>query len=500
MKFRHQAYQFVSAVILVCVLLPTATRAQFTQQGPKLVGTGVVGTDAGQGFSVSLSGDGNTAILGGPFDDGDAGAAWVFTRCADAQKGRSKCRQRSRGEWTQQIKLVGTGAVNTPGPAAQGHSVSLSGDGNTAIVSGPFDNGGAGAAWVFTRSGGVWAQQGPKLVGTGAVGTPAVQGFSVALSSDGNTAILGGPYDDFDAGAAWVFTRSGGVWTQQGPKLVGAGAVSAPFSQVFQGFSVALSGDGNTAIVGGPSDNDDTGAAWVFTRSGGVWTQQGPKLVGTGVVGIADQGNSVALSGDGNTAILGGPVDSNGIGAAWVFTRSGEVWTQQGPKLVGAGAIPAPNGVFQGSSVSLSGDGDTAILGGPLDNGTTGAAWVFERCADAQKGRSKCRQRSGRVWTQQGPKLVGTGAVGSAEQGGSVALSGDGNTAILGGLLDNHDTGAAWVFAQPVFAGTPGKANCIGQSVSPLAQQYGGLNNAAAELGFDSVKALQAAIGDFCEA
>ena len=122
-----------------------------------------------------------------------------------------------------------------------------------------------------------FTQQGGKLVGTGAVGA-ADQGYSIALSSDGNTAVVGGPGDNANAGAAWVYTRSGGVWTQQGAKLVGTGAVGA----AEQGYSVALSADGNTAIVGGETDNGNAGVAWVYTRSGGVWTQQGAKLVGTG--------------------------------------------------------------------------------------------------------------------------------------------------------------------------------------------------------------------------
>jgi hypothetical protein len=239
-----------------------------------------------------------------------------------------------------------------------------------------------------------FTQQGPKLVGTGAVGG-ALQGSSVALSGDGTTAIVGGYQDNGRTGAAWVYTRSGGVWTQQGSKLVANDAVGT----AFQGYSVALSGDGNTAIVGGPEDNT-AGAAWVFTRSGDVWIQQGPKLVGTGAVGVAEQGYSIALSGDGNIAILGGPADNGGIGAAWVFTRSGGVWTQQGSKLVGSGTDGYAQ---QGSSVALSGDGNTAIVGGTHDNGGIGAAWVFTR--------------SGGVWTQQGSKRVGTGAVGVAEQG-----------------------------------------------------------------------------------
>ena len=95
-------------------------------------------------------------------------------------------------------------------------------------------------------------------------------------------------------------------------------------------------------------------------------------------------------------------------------------------------------------------------------------------------------------------KLVGTGAAGAADQGSSVALSADGTTAIVGGYGDNGFAGAAWVYSQPVFAGTPGKANCYGKSVSALARQLKGLNAAAAALGFTNVRALQNAILAFC--
>jgi FG-GAP repeat len=234
--------------------------------------------------------------------------------------------QPALAQFTQQgSKLVGTGYVANP-MVDQGYSVALSADGNTAIVGGYYDNSQTGAAWAFIRSGGIWTQQGSKLVGSDVVYADASQGISVALSADGNTAIVGGFGDNATTGAAWVFTRSGGVWTQQGSKLVGTGAVTT----ADQGYSVALSADGNTAIVGGPLDNDPTGAAWVFTRSNGVWTQQGQKLVGSDAVRGASQGSSVALSADGNTAIVGGPDDNSYTGAAWVFTRSGGVWTQQG--------------------------------------------------------------------------------------------------------------------------------------------------------------------------
>ncbi len=336
---------------------------------------------------------------------------------------------RSEGIWTQQgLKLAGLGAV---GSARRGWSVALSADGNTAIVGGRNDNGGDGAVWVWTRNGGVWTQQGPKLVPVYPAGGFSRQGASVALSADGNTAIVGGPGYNGDGGAAWVWIRSGGVWTQQGLQLAGSDAVGL----AVQGATVALSADGNTAIVGGPGDNGGAGAAWVWTRSGGVWTQQGAKLVGSGASGAARQG-AVSLSADGNTAVVGGGGDNGGDGAAWVWTRSGGVWTQQGAKLVGSGA----SGHARQGVVSLSADGDVAIVGGLYDDGNTGAAWVWTR-SDGVWTRSEG------VWTQEGTKLVGSGAVGAAFQGVSVCLSGDGKTAIVGGPSDNNNAGAAWVFS-----------------------------------------------------
>jgi probable HAF family extracellular repeat protein len=405
---------------LAC-LMGAPARAQFTQQGSKLVAIDATGA-AEQGYSVAVSSDGNTAIVGGSADNGGVGAAWIYTR--------------TNGTWSQQgLKLVGSNAV---GNAGQGNSVAISGDGTTAIVGGFFDNTDAGAAWVFTRSNGTWTQQGSKLFGTGAKGA-AEQGTSVALSNDGNTAVVSGWVDNSNTGALWVFTRSNGTWTQQGSKLVGTGATGS----AYQGHSVSLSQDGNTALVGGYLDNSNAGAAWVFVRNGTAWSQQGSKLVGTGATGNAQQGFAVALSGDGNTAVVGGNSDASNIGAVWIYTRSGTTWSQQGSKLVGSGDTPTI-GVQEGYSVGISSDGNTAAFGGTADNFDAGAAWVFAR--------------SGGVWKQEGAKLVGTGAVGTlVTQGRSVAMSGDSSTLLVGGIYDNSQTGAVWVFTQPLPG--PGDVN-----------------------------------------
>jgi hypothetical protein len=339
------------------------SRGKWTQQ-TKLVGMGDIG-NADQGLSVSLSSSGNTAIVSGPFDNHNVGAAWIFQRSFNR-------------EWKQQTKLVPAG---TPFGILSGYSASISGDGNTAITGAPFANGEIGAGFVFVRRHGMWNQQ-AELVGTDVTGPFSTQGTAVALSGDGNTAVVGGFNDNNEAnggngaGAAWVFERSHGVWSQQA-KLVGTGFVGAPM----QGYSVSISDDGNTIMVGGPEDVS-AGAAWVFVRSYGVWSQQGPKLVGTDVIGLFSlQGISVSLSSDGNTAVIGGFADDNNMGAAWVFARSDGVWTQKA-KLVGTGAIFTPGSIIggaeQGTSVSISGDGSTVLSGGPVDDGV-GAAWIFRQ-------------------------------------------------------------------------------------------------------------------------
>jgi len=307
-----------------------------------------------QGSAVAISADGSTAISGG-YEDSDSGAAWIFTR--------------SNGSWIQQgPKLTGAG----PGyEIGFGSSVAISADGNTALVGGPSDNSGVGALWVFTRANDVWSQQGDKLGGSGA---KSFFGSPVALSADGNTAVAGGSaiplsLESTGVGAAlWVFTRSNGVWSQQGGLLTLSG-LGSDFTQI------GISGDGNTIIAGGGGvtflSNGGGSAALIFTRTNGVWSQQGGSLIGSDTVGLG-YAWSVALSGDGNTALVGDPTDNHSAGAAWVFVRSNGVWTQQGSKLT---APHAPGFPGPGGTASLSADGNTALSAGFLFTRNSSGVW-----------------------------------------------------------------------------------------------------------------------------
>ena len=147
--------------------------------------------------------------------------------------------------------------------------------------------------------------------------------------------------------------------SQQGRKLVGTGAVLSPQ----QGSSVAVSADGNTAIVGDFNDNGGVGAALIYTRSGGTWSQQGSKLVSISAVGgSAFQGNSVEISADGNTAIMGAPHDNGSIGTAWVFVNPA---IPTGPTISSGGVVNGANflpGIAPGTWITIRGSNLSASI------------------------------------------------------------------------------------------------------------------------------------------
>ncbi len=192
--------------------------------------------------------------------------------------------------YQQEFKLVGSGYSGTA--INQGNCVSLTSDGNMLAIGGSGDNSNRGATWIFTRTGGIWSQQGLKLIGSGFSGNSG-QGFSVSLDDDGTTLAVGA-YDDNVKGAVWIFTRTGTSWTQQGSKL------TVNTSQDL-GYCVRLSSDGNTLAAGDISysnDVDAMGRTSIFTRTNGVWSIQ-DNLIGVGYSGASIQGAGISLSSDG---------------------------------------------------------------------------------------------------------------------------------------------------------------------------------------------------------
>jgi hypothetical protein len=336
---------------------------------------------------------------------------------------------RNGSTWSQQQKLTAGDAESS---ALFGVSVAIEGD--TIVVGARNDNhaGGsdAGAAYVFVRSGTTWTQEQKLTASDAAAGD--LFGCSVAIS--GETALIGARLDNnaggANAGSAYVFVRSGTTWSEE-QKLT---ASDADISDVF-GWSVDLSDD--TALVGAYGDDIasgvNAGAAYVFVRGGSLWSEQA-KLVAGDPMPNDNFGWSVAVSGD--TALVGAEADDHpvalmGAGSAYVFVRNASTWSQQ-QKLVSAdpGA-----GDSLGYSVAL--EGDVAVVGTPFDDhaggGTAGSALVFVR--------------GGTIWCQQAV-LTASDASSNDQFGWSVALSGD--TAVAGANEDDPagftDAGSAYAF------------------------------------------------------
>ena len=390
------------------------------QQPPTLSSPGTAGGRFGEG--IALSADGRTAIVSAPAE-GPSGSAWIYVR--------------EGGTWSiQGPPLPGLGTpepciieeTGEPEACSYGLAVALSGDGNTALIGSPADKAGLGSARIYTRAGTSWTA-GPVLTGQEEIGTGHF-GRSVALSADGTTAIVGGSHNA-QGGAAWIFNRAGSEWTP-GPLLRGDEEIgTAAF-----GRSVAISADGRIALVGGPGDNHGAGAAWVFSGAGTAWEQVGGKLTAGAPTGRERFGRSVALSSDGTTALVGAPNYTENVGAAFAFQEAAGAWSQQGPAIQPATAIGSPR---VGKSLAISGDGNLALLGGSSDNHGAGAAWQFSR--------------SGESWTELGEATIGTEEHTMAQLGQMVALSADGTTALVGAPRYAGDTGGVWslheILAQP---------------------------------------------------
>jgi len=220
---------------------------------------------------------------------------------------------RTGATWTQQAKLV-----PADGTAGDYFGFAVAVDADTVVVGAPDvdDDGRAniGAAYVFTRAGGTWAQQ-ARLTATDAR-AGAKLGISVAL--DGDTVVAGASSDftaGLDAGAAYVFTRAGATWSQQATLL----ASDADKSDFF-GHAVAI--NANTVVVGAYADDDKgsgSGSVYVFTRTGTTWSQQG-KLVAPDGRASEQLGRAVAL--ERGTVVAGAPGASphgTGSGAVWIL-------------------------------------------------------------------------------------------------------------------------------------------------------------------------------------
>ncbi|WP_264486864.1 hypothetical protein [Luteolibacter arcticus] len=363
------------------------------------------------GAAVAISGD--TVVVGASGDDSSAtGVNGDETNTGSSNSGAAYVFTRSNGEWTQQAYLK---ASNTGAGDSFGYDVAIFGDTivvgaiqedsmTTGVNGNQADNfaAGAGAAYVFTRSGTTWSQQ--AYLKASNAGADDIFGWSVAVSD--NTIVVGAINEDSnaggvngaqtngtggtDSGAAYVFVRNGTDWSQQAYLK---GPASATRWKL--GWSVAVSGD--TVVAG--AINDWTGAVAVFSRSGTTWTSQG-FLNPSNLETVDYFGYSVAVSGDTivagaryedsiSTSINGHQANNNSpnSGAAYIFTRSGTTWTQQSylkASNTGAGDEFGARVAFSGSTIVVGANRESSNATGVNGNQSSdsaleaGAAYVFD--------------------------------------------------------------------------------------------------------------------------
>jgi hypothetical protein len=359
-------------------------------QGELMVDDGVPGDDLGH--SVAINKD--TLVVGAASQANNAGAAYVFIR--------------EGGVWHLQAKLT-TGKT-----APDDHfGISVAVDGETIVVGAIGQLSFTGAAYVFVRQGATWRQQ--------AMLTPSEAWpygyFGVYVGISGDTAVIAADgYHSF-TGAAYVFVRDGEVWRQQARLAAGDPEINGYF-----GHSVSI--DKDTIAVGADGQQSFTGAAYVFTRSSGAWTQQARLSASDGQLGDYF-GHLVAVSGD--TVVAGADNTDGATGAAYVFRRDGGTWYEEA-KLAAADAQPLDH---FGWSVAIS--GQTAVIGswGKLRN--TGAAYVFGRDGDG--------------WRQQARLMDSDGGL-DDHFGWQVDVSGD--TFVVTAVGRDNYAGAAYVFGGPL--------------------------------------------------
>jgi hypothetical protein len=410
-------------------------------------------------------------------------------------------------------------------PGHTGNAVAISRDGATVAVGAPHESGGArgingnqqdnstygaGAVYVFMRRGGALTQQ--AYIKASNPGRNDMFGLSVALSRDGSTLVVAAPWEssastgvngreDDDslpqAGAVYVFTRAGETWSQQaylkasntGRKGEGDDIEGDQF-----GYSIAISGDGNTIAVGAISEDsaakgvngtqgDDSassaGAVYLFTRGNGTWTQQAYLKSGNNeagdlfgyVVSLDEHGNALAVAAydeDGSGRSVN-PPDDNGIpgsGAIYAFERTNNVWRQTAYLK---GSRSQRNDAL-GYTVAISADGNTIAAGTGEESCLTGGINPSGCDVDTfpshlpagSAGAVYVWTKSGNAWQEQAFLKQ---AVPDLEDwfGVRLAISDDGNTLLVGASLEDsaatgingrqeddtaQDAGAAYLFTR----------------------------------------------------
>jgi hypothetical protein len=289
------------------------------------------------GWSVSLSLDGTIALIGAYSEHSYTGAAYIYQNVA--------------GTWTQ-IARVTSGVVNS----YFGYSVALSSDGTIVLIGAITENSNTGAAYLYQNVAGTWTQIARVTSGVASSNF----GFCVVINSDGTIALIGAYSENSNTGAAYIYQNVSGTWTKIA--RVTSGVANSRF-----GMSVSLSSDGTIALIGAFYENSYTGAAYIYQNVAGTWTQI-TRLVGSAAG--SQFGYSVSLSSDGTIAAIGAYGENSYTGAAYIYQKVSGTWTQISRLINGVA------GSYFGASTALNSAGSVAAIGATSALSGAGAVYI----------------------------------------------------------------------------------------------------------------------------
>ncbi len=329
----------------------------------------------------------------------------------------------SYASFIQEQKLTASDGVTGDGLGA---SMTISADGTRMVAGAPGANSNTGAVYIYLRSGTTWTEEQKLTASDGVAGDTF--GLATSMSADGTRIAVGAYGVATNTGAVYVYSRTGSTWTFE-QKLTASDGVSGDYF----GVPVSISNDGTRIVASANSANSSRGAAYVFSRFGTVWTEEQKLTASDGVAGDTF-GSSSVISTDGANIIIGAVGVSAGRGAAYVFSRSGTTWTEE-QKLTASDGVSLDG---FGISLSISSDGTRLAVGaygwGPSGSSNNqGAVYVFSH---------------GLTWTEEQKLTASDGVAGDFFGYASVAMNEDSTRLAIAAAGVNTFTGAAYVFSR----------------------------------------------------
>ena len=352
------------------------------------------------GQSIALSGDGNTIVIGDISINNYRGGAWIHTKSSTG--------------W-ESVKVAPNDLVMYD---YAGKCVAISADGNTVVIGAPYHNSYRGALYVYTKNGSSWNEHklAPQIL-TSSTGF----GDSISISSDGTTIFAGAPYANNSSGVLYIYTKTTYSWNEEvfNPNLS---------TNSFFGYSVDVSGDGTTIIIGAPQQSSYKGACYVCKRNLSNWTAI--KLAPIDLATHDSFGHSVSISNDGTTIVIGAPYRNGDKGSIYVYTKNGPTWAYSELKPSGLVALD-----YFGTSVAIAGKGNTIIVGAPYRHNYVGSSYKYTK------------ENTSWAYVEIYPTNLGA----SAGFGLSVDISTDGETIAIGAPNNNNYNGTTYIY-KPSFA------------------------------------------------